>query len=102
MKSSVSALVRPAHAMRSRGLVARLRAWLLDEVTAEEARQLRLQGKPGYFSSLSPQAVEYMRNYDGPEVHGPPLTKRERRDLARRTAAGAEVKDSAWKRLRLL
>jgi hypothetical protein len=86
MKPSVSALVRPAYAMRSRGLVARLRAWLLDEVTAEEARQ-RLQGKPGYFASLSPEAVEYMRNYDGPEVHGPPLTKRERRDLARRMAA---------------
>ena len=39
MKTSVSTLVRPAQAMRSRGLVARIRAWLLDEVTAEEARQ---------------------------------------------------------------
>lgn len=87
MKTSVSTLARPAQAMRSRGLVARIRAWLLDEVTAEEARQ-RLHGKPGYFASLSPAALEYMRNYDGPEVHGPPLTTRERRDLERRMVAG--------------
>lgn len=89
MKTSVSTLARPAQAIRSRGLVARIRAWLLDEVTAEEARQ-RLQGKPGYFASLSPGALEYMRNYDGPEVHGPPLTWRERRDLERRMAAGSQ------------
>jgi hypothetical protein len=86
MKTAVSTMARPAQAMPSRGLVARIRAWLLDEVTAEEARQ-RLQGKSGYFALLSPEAVDYMRNYDGPEVHGPSLTKRERRDLERRMAA---------------
>lgn len=76
----------PPAGQRKRGILARLRAWLLDEVTTEEARQ-RLQGKSGYLASRSPEALEHMWNYDGPEVHGPPLTRRERRDLERRTAA---------------
>lgn len=83
MKSSLTTLTQPPRALRSRGILARLRAWLLDEVTAEEARQ-RLRGQPGYFASLPPEALELMRSYDGPENHGPPLTKRERRDLERR------------------
>ncbi|HST62438.1 MAG TPA: hypothetical protein VLK84_27285 [Longimicrobium sp.] len=68
----------------------RLRNWLLDlddyELTREEARR-RMRSKPGLFASMSAEDLEYIRSYDGPENSGPPLTRRERRDLDRRIAA---------------
>jgi len=40
----------------------------------EEARR-RIQGRPGYLASLSPEQLEAILNYDGPEVLGPPDSK---------------------------
>lgn len=71
------------------GLFVRLRNWLMDwddeNLTREEMRR-RMRSRPGLHASLSPEALEYVRTYDGPENLGPPLTKRERRDLERRMA----------------
>jgi hypothetical protein len=58
----------------------------MDEVTAEEARR-RIRNQPSYLETLSPETLEYMRNYDGPENMGPPLTRRERRQLAERVSS---------------
>lgn len=74
---------------RSPGFLKRLLYWIMDwddEATIEEGRR-RLRNAPGFFESLPPGTLEYIRSYDGPENHGPPLTKRERRDLERRIAA---------------
>lgn len=72
------------------GFLMRLRNWLLDvddyELTREEARR-RMRSRPGLFASMSPEDLAYLRAYDGPENSGPPLTRRERRDLERRIAA---------------
>jgi hypothetical protein len=38
----------------------------LEEVS-EDARR-RIRSKPSFFASLSPEARELMRNYDGPEM----------------------------------
>lgn len=85
MKAS-TILARPPRAVNSRGFWARIRAWLMDEVTAEEARR-RIRNQPSYLETLSPETLEYMRNYDGPENMGPPLTRRERRQLAERVSS---------------
>jgi hypothetical protein len=45
----------------------------LEEVR-EEARR-RIRSKPSFFASLSPEARELMRNFDGPEMLGPPHGK---------------------------
>jgi hypothetical protein len=88
MKALTSATRMPP--TRSPGLLTRMLAWLLDldDVTPEEARRrMRNRSAPGVFASPSPEDLEYFRSYDGPEVHGPPLTRRERRDLERRMAS---------------
>lgn len=72
-----------------RGFFKNLLYWILDlddEITLEEGRA-RLRNSPGFFASLTPEQMEMIRSYDGPENSGPPLTKRERRDLERRLAA---------------
>ena len=57
-----------------------LRDWLLDidYPSPEEARR-GIRSKPGFFASLSPEAREFIKNYDGPENLGPPHPKRSRR-----------------------
>jgi hypothetical protein len=70
-------------------LFKRILYWILDlddEATLEEGRR-RMWSRPGFFASLTPEQLEMIRNYDGPENLGPPLTRRERRDLERRMAA---------------
>jgi hypothetical protein len=64
---------------RGRGLLTRIRRRLTeyDEPTLEEARQ-RIFSRPGFLASLGPEALEYIRRYDGPENMGPPLSKRDR------------------------
>jgi hypothetical protein len=79
-------LAQPPRALSSRGFWARIRAWLMDEVTAEEARR-RIRSHPGYLETLSLEALDYMRNYDGPENMGPPLSRRERRQMAERLSS---------------
>lgn len=73
---------------RSPGLLVRILGWLLDldDVTPEEARR-RMRSRPGLFASMSPEDLEYVRGYDGPENSGPPLTRREQRHLERRLAS---------------
>lgn len=71
-----------------RGFFKNLLYWILDldDITPEEARQ-RMRSSPGPLASLTPEQLEMIRNYDGPENFGPPLTKRERRDLERRLSS---------------
>jgi hypothetical protein len=76
-------------AIRRPGIFKRIVYWIMDwddEAFMEEGLR-RMRSAPGFFASLTPEQLEFMRTYDGPEVHGPPLTQRERRDLERRTAA---------------
>jgi hypothetical protein len=84
--STISPLPRP---LGIRGFFKNLLYWLLDlddEITLAEGRR-RMRNSPGLLASLSPEALEYIDHYDGPEDHGPPLTKRERRDLERRLSS---------------
>ena len=71
MKRTITAaqpLTGPATA--ARGAFARLRAVLADAPVRGEARR-RIRGKPGFFASLSPEALDYVRGYRGPENMGP-------------------------------
>lgn len=86
MKSSVSTFEQPVlqAAPVRHGFLARLRRALgLHAPTREEIRQ-RMMSKPGLIDSIGPETLEYLRNYDGPENSGPPLTRREQQDLQRR------------------
>jgi hypothetical protein len=52
-------------------LLARIRrAFGLEAPSREEIRR-RMRSKPGLIDSLSPEALEYLRTYDGPEHLGP-------------------------------
>jgi hypothetical protein len=86
MKPSDSAVSQPVpHAIAPPlGMLARIRRALNLEPPSREEIRRRVRSKPGIFDSLSPEALEYLRNYDGPENSGPPLTRRERRLLAER------------------
>jgi hypothetical protein len=78
-------------AVRRPGFFKNLFYWIMDwddEAFLEEGRR-RVWNSRGYFETLSPEVLEFLRNYDGPENHGPPLIRRERRDLERRMAAQA-------------
>jgi hypothetical protein len=89
MKTSATAAREVPGAIRPPGLFKQILYWILDlddEATLEEGRR-RMWSRRGFLASLTPEQLELMRNYDGPEVHGPPLTRRERRDLERRMAA---------------
>lgn len=73
MKSATTNTADPsASTTHPLGVVARLRRAVidLDGLTREEARR-RIQSKPGLFASLSPEAREELRGYDGPENMGP-------------------------------
>jgi hypothetical protein len=67
------------HAIRrtASGLSARFAGSSRRNVTApalEKARQ-RIDSKPDFFASLSPEARAALFSYDGPEVLGPPDSK---------------------------
>lgn len=72
--------------VRPRGIRAffkNLLYWILDwddEITLAEGRQ-RMRNSPGFFDSLTPEQMEYIRTHEGPDFLGPPLTKRNRRFL---------------------
>jgi hypothetical protein len=84
MKLSDSAVAPSApHAIVSRGgVLAWIRHALQPEAPSREEIRRRVRSKPGIFDSLSPEALEYLRDYDGPENSGPPLTWPEHRKLA--------------------
>jgi hypothetical protein len=89
MKTNATAVTDAPGALRPPGLVKRIIHWILDldhEATLEEGRR-RLRNARRFLPSLTPEQLEFMRSYDGPENLGPQLTRRERRDLERRIAA---------------
>lgn len=55
-----------------RGVRARIRRAFHPEAPSREEIRRRVRSKPGIFDSLGPEALEYLRNYDGPENMGPP------------------------------
>jgi hypothetical protein len=74
MRASTTAIPQAhRHAAATRkGLLARLRSALgLEPPSREEVRR-RMRSKPGLYDSLSPETLEYLRSYDGPEHLGPP------------------------------
>ena len=86
METHTQAMTHAPRALRRPGLLKRIVYWIMDwddEATLEEGLR-RLRSAPGFFASLTPEQLEYIRNYDGPENLGPPLTRREQRDLERR------------------
>jgi hypothetical protein len=89
MTTETTVIPYPVRGTRRPGFFKNLLYWIMDwddPATLEEGVR-RMRSAPRYFASMSPETLEYLRNYDGPEVHGPPLTRRERRDLERRIAA---------------
>jgi hypothetical protein len=73
MKASMTAIpqANPHSVAAPRGVLARVRRALgLEPPSREEVRR-RMRSKPGLYDSLSPEALEYLRNYDGPEHLGP-------------------------------
>jgi hypothetical protein len=74
MKSSTTVIPQPNlhSAAAPPGLLARLRRALgLESPSREEIRR-RMRSKPGIIDSLTPEQLDYFRNYDGPEHLGPP------------------------------
>lgn len=57
---------------RKEGIRARVVSWLLDDAPPREEARRRIRSRPGLIASLSPEALEYIRSYDGPENMGPP------------------------------
>jgi hypothetical protein len=75
--------------VRPPGLFKQILYWILDlddEATIEKGLR-RLRSHQGFLASLTPEQLESLRNYDGPENLGPPLTRREQRDLERRQSS---------------
>jgi hypothetical protein len=86
---NVHALSHAAPPIASPGLFKRILYWILDwddEATLQEGIR-RMRSRPGFLDSLTTEQIESLRYYDGPEVLGPPLTRRERRDRERRLAS---------------
>lgn len=89
MKTNVTAVTDVPGAIRPPGLLERILYWILnldDEATHERGRR-RLRSARRFLPSLTREQLEMMGNYEGSENLGPPLTRRERRDLERRMAA---------------
>lgn len=88
MKES-TAVAQTGRTARNPGFFKNLLYWIMDwdDPAFLEEGIRRMRSAPRYFASMSPETLEYLRNYDGPENHGPPLTRRERRDLERRISA---------------
>lgn len=85
METSTQAVTQASKAIRPPGLFKRIVYWIMDwddEATLEEGRR-RMQSAPGFLESLTPEQLEYLRNYDGPENLGPPITERQLRRIVR-------------------
>lgn len=74
------------------GFLKRVVYWILnldDEATHERGRR-RLRNARRFLPSLTQEQLQMIGNYKGSEKLGPPLIRRERRDLARRMAAWSQ------------
>jgi hypothetical protein len=58
------------------GFAARVVEWLVDDAPSREEARRRLRSKPGFFSTLSPEARAAVLSYDGPESLGRPESRR--------------------------
>lgn len=69
---------------RRQGLLKGIVHWVLDidDITPEEARERMSRGR-GFLDSLTPEQLEYLRTYDGPESLGPPAPEPRRGALTR-------------------
>jgi hypothetical protein len=70
MEKQARPVRRAKQRVKARGLLNRLRYDI--PAPSEEVARARILSKPGFFASLSKEAIEMWRNYDGPEVMGPP------------------------------
>ncbi len=70
MGKGAQSVRRAKHRVKASGLLNRMR----DNIPAptREVARARIASKPGLFASLSKEAIQALRNWDGPEVHGPP------------------------------
>jgi hypothetical protein len=72
----------------ARGLFKNLLYWVLDwddEITLAQGRE-RMRNSPGLIASLTPEQLEMIRNYDGPENLGPQFTEHQLRRIVERLA----------------
>jgi hypothetical protein len=60
---------RAKHRVKASGLLNRMRDNI--PAPAPDVAQARIDSKPGLFASLSEEAIETLRNWDGPEIFGP-------------------------------
>lgn len=91
MTTQSRAIANPVTVKRKPGFFKNLLYWIMDwdDPAFIEAGIRRMRSARRYFASMSPEDLDYIRGYDGPENQGPPLTRRERRDLERRIARHA-------------
>jgi hypothetical protein len=71
-----------------RGFFKNLLYWILDwddEITLAQGWE-RMRNSPGFFDSLTPEQLEMIRNYDGPENLGPSFTEPQLRRIVKRLA----------------
>jgi len=70
MEKQARSVRRAKHRVKASGLLNRMR----DNIPAPtpEVARARIRSKPGLFASMSKEASEMWKNYDGPEVIGPP------------------------------
>ena len=70
MGKQTQSVRRAKHREIASGILNRMR----DNIPAPtlEVARARMLSKPGLFASLSKEAIEALRNWDGPEVLGPP------------------------------
>ena len=64
---------RAKHRVKAPGLLNRLRYDI--PAPTPEVALARILSKPGFFASLSEEAIEALKSFDGPEVLGPPRKK---------------------------
>jgi hypothetical protein len=76
MKKILRTIGRPKLRARENGLKSRFASLSIGfrEPSLEEGRR-RMNALPDFFSTLSPEAIEAIKNFDGPEVMGPPDSK---------------------------
>lgn len=78
MKKNSNAIAREKMRPRPRGVFRRFASLGRDvpdpPISIEEIRR-RLRSVPSFFDTLSPEALEVIRNWKGPEVMGPPDSK---------------------------